>query len=403
MAVFTYKAKEGPTKTVEGELHAESSPDALAALDRMGLSPVWVREKAEQLDGKQARKFDLRPIRPRDITILTRQLASLIRSGVPILRGLRTIADQTESQRLRRVVSDMEATVRDGSMLSVAMSRYPALFSALYVDMVRAGESGGILDESLTRLADAREKEEDFRRKVHSAMAYPCLVLAVGVLTIFILLSFFLPKVVALFDTYESLPLPTQILIAVSDFFDQYWYWVVLIFLLLAAVFKRLTTLERGRLLIDGMILKIPLVNRFVQQAEIARFSRTLALLLEAGLPIDKSLDLSGKTLQNSVMRNEISDVARRTVQRGESLTVGLKATEHFPAFVSNMTAVGEEVGTLETSLNEIATFYEKEVDQQSRLITSLIEPLLILGVGGVVGFIVAAMLLPIFELGTGL
>ena len=402
MAVFIYKAKAGPAKTVEGELQAESRPAAVAALDRMGYSPVWVKEKAGG-SHKKRRRFAQRPVRPRDITVLTRQLASLIRSGVPILRGLRTIADQTESERLRTVVSDMEGTVRDGSMLSVAMSKYPSLFSMLYVDMVRAGESGGILDDSLTRLADAREKEEDFRRKVQSAMAYPCLVLVVGLITVFILLSFFLPQVVSLFKDYPSLPLPTRMLISTSEFFDQNWYWIVIIVLLLGAVFKRLMTLERGRLMLDGAILRVPLISKFVQQSEISRFARTLALLLEAGLPIDKSLELSGKTMQNTVMRNEISDVARRTVQQGESLTVGLQASDHFPAFVTNMTAVGEEVGTLETSLNEIATFYEKEMDQQARLVTSLIEPLLILAVGGVVGFIVAAMLLPIFELGTGL
>jgi type II secretory pathway component PulF len=402
MAQFIYKAKEGPTKTVEGDLHAESRSAALAALDRMGYSPVWVREKPGGSD-KKSRRFALRPVRQRDITILTRQLASLIRSGVPILRGLRTISDQTENDRLCRVVSDMESTVRDGSMLSVAMLKFPELFPALYVDMVRAGESGGILDVSLNRLADAREKEEDFRRKVQSAMAYPCLVLTVGVITVFVLLSFFLPRVVDLFDTYESLPLPTRILISTSKFFDHYWYWLVLIFLLTVAVFKRLISLERGRLWIDGAILKMPLISTFVQQAEISRFARTLSLLLDSGLPIDKSLDLSGKTLQNSVMRSQIDVVRRRVIEQGESVTVGLKAAEHFPAFVSNMTAVGEEVGTLENSLNEIAIFYEKEVDRQSGLITSLIEPILILAVGGIVGFIVAAMLLPIFELGTGL
>lgn len=403
MGVFIYKAKDGPDRTVEGELEAEHKLAAIAALDRMGFSPIWVRERTVG-EGRRARRAPRgRRIRNRDITVFTRQLGSLTRSGVPILRSLRTIIDQTANPRLREVTEDIEATIRDGSMLSDALTRFPHLFPPLYVDMVRAGESGGILDATLARLAEARETEEDIRRKVQSAMAYPMLVVAVGAITVFVLLSFFLPRVVALFEGYRDLPLPTRILIATSNFFSAYWYWMVLIAVLILAVLKRVLAADRGRAMMDAMLLRIPFFRLFLQHSELARFARTLSLLLSAGVPIDKALELSGNTLRNTVLKAEIDVVRTGTVQKGNTLSSGLKRARHVPSFVANMTAVGEEGGSLDAALLEVATFYEKEVDQQTRIATSLIEPALILVVGALVGFIVAAMLLPIFELGSGL
>ena len=402
MTTYVYRAKDGPERTVEGEVEAEHRLAAVSAIDRMGYSPVWVSEKTGD-EARRLRRPRGRRVKARDVTVFTRQLASLTRSGVPILRALRTIADQSENRRFQVVVEDIEATIRDGSMLSSAMAEYPSLFPPLYIDMVRAGESGGILDSSLFRLAEAREAEEEVRRKVQSAMAYPLLVIGVGIITVFVLLSFFLPRVVELFKGYRDLPLPTQILIAVSNFFSAYWYWIALIAVLLAAVIKRLLAADVGRTLFDGFVLHVPIVRTFIQQSEVARFARTLSLLLGAGVPIDKALELSSNTMTNTVLREEVDTVRTNTVQKGDTMSSGLRRAKHFPAFVANMTAVGEEAGRLDESLLEVALFYEKEVDQQTRVATSLIEPILILVVGAVVGFIVAAMLLPIFELGTGL
>jgi type II secretory pathway component PulF len=400
MPTFAYKAKTGPGQTVEGELQAQSRAAALLAVDEMGYSPLWVRQKSAASEKQRGRRGR---IRRRDITVFTRQLGSLTRSGVPILRSLATIARQTESLRLRATIEELENTIRDGSMLSDALARFPALFPDLYVNMIRAGESGGILDTSLFRLADAREKEEETRRKVQAAMAYPLLIVSVGVATVFVLLTFFLPRVIELFRDYRALPLPTRMLISTSDFFSDYWYWIVLAVVLVVAVFRRLVALDTGRTFVDALLLRLPLVGKFTRQSDIARFARTLALLVDCGIPIDRGLALSADTLRNAVLRAEIEDVHRNTVQRGLSLSAGLKKTAHFPDFVSNMTAVGEEAGNLDESLVEIAVFYEKEVDQQSRLMTSLLEPILILLVGVVVGFIVTAMLLPIFEMGTSI
>lgn len=398
MAVYRYRAKDGPGRTVEGEVEAASEAGALARLDDMGYIPVWVRERdASPETGTPSG----RGIRGREVTVFTRQLASLLRAGVPILKALDTIRDQTEGRRMRVLLAGLERIVRDGNMLSAALQRFPALFPALYVSMVRSGESAGALDTILTRLADAREHEEDLRRKVQAAVAYPLLVLVVGALTVGVLFTFFLPRVVGLFEGYDALPLATRILIAVSDFSSVYGYAFALAALLAAAVFRGLLRLDRGRSLLDGLKLRVPLLGPALRQADIARFARTLALLIESGVTIDRALRLSADTLRNTVLREAVEEVRGQTVSQGMPVSQGLKRHAVFPPMVANMAAVGEQAGRLDGAMSEVALFYEKEVEQTSRLAVSLLEPALILAVGGIVGFIVAAMLLPIFELGT--
>jgi len=402
MPTFAYKAKRGPGDTVEGHLEAETRSAALQQLDTLGYTPVWVRESAGPArDG--ARRRGRGRIRRRDIAVFTRQLASLTRSGVPILRAMRTLSEQTANLRLQRVIADLQATVRDGSLVSAAMAEHPAVFPDLYVNMVRSGESGGILDTVLFRLADAQDREEEIRRKIQAAVAYPVLVLVVGLLTIVFLLGVFMPRVAALYRTYSDLPAPTQILIAISDFVSVAWYWIALVLLLAAAVVRRMAAVEKGRLFFDRIKLRMPVLGRTLLHSDIGRFARTLSLLTGAGIGIDRALALSRDTLRNTVLREEVERIRHDTVNRGATLSAGLERSRHFPPLVSNMAAVGEEGGALEESLAEIASFYENEVDLQSRLATSLLEPVLILAVGLVVGFIVAAMLLPIFRLSTGL
>jgi len=384
---------------MEGTVEAATRAEAVARVDAMGYSPISVREAVEEGAGARRRAV-WRRISAGSITVFTRQLASLIRSGVPILRALNTIRAQTGNPRLRAVVEDLGTVIRDGGMLSDAMGRHPRLFPRLYVSMVRAGESGGALDTVLFRLADAREKEEDLRRRVQAAAAYPALVAAVGAITIFVLLSFFLPRVAALFRDYRDLPLPTRVLIGASDFFSAHWYWLLLAAGLTAAVFRRVAAMEKGRALVDALKLRLPVIGVFLRDADIARFARTLSLLIEAGLPIDRALELSGETVRNAVLKEVVENVRRDAIRQGVPLSVGLQRHRDFPLFVANMVGVGEESGRLEDSLSEVAAFYEKQVDQKSRLAASLVEPALILVVGALVGFIVFAMLLPIFKLG---
>ena len=400
MPRYRYKAKEGPGKTVERELVAESKAAALASIEALGMIPIWVQAVGRRPRDASGRRPGSRGIRRGDVTVFTRQLASMTRAGVPILRALHSIREQTENGRLQVVVEDLESAIRDGSMLSEAMRRYPLLFPDLYINMIASGETGGVLDTMLYRLADAREQEDESRRQVQAAMAYPALVAVTGVVTVFVLLTFFMPRVMSLFSQYDRLPLPTRILLGVSGFFSTYWYWLVLGAGLVLVVLQRLAAMDRGRLLVDSLKLRLPLLGRFLRDVELARFARVFALLIDAGIAIDKVLQLSGLAMNNAVLRREVEAVRQRTVKQGMALSAGIKASVLFPSFVGNMLAVGEETGRIDEALNEVAQYYEGCIKRQSRMAVSLLEPVLLLVVGTVVGFIVFAMLMPIFEMG---
>lgn len=401
MPKFSYKAKDGPVKDVEGELVAEDRTSALARIEKMGYHPVWVREKDADRAESPARSAAF--VSRRDVSIFTRQLAGLIKSGIPILRALRTVGEQSASRRFRSIVKHMEMSVRDGRMLSDALTEYPTLFPELYVNMIRSGESAGALDEMLYRLAEARDREDELRNKVRTAMAYPMLVLIVGFITVFVMVTFFLPKIADLFRTFASLPLPTRMLMRTSELCSRYWLWVLAPLVLALAVLKRMMSGPRGRHFMDSLKLRLPLIGGFLKEADVSRFARTMALLVRAGIPVEKALALSGRTLNNSVMRDEIEAVRRNTVEHGQSIADGLAGKGAFPVFARSMIAVGEESGRIDESLVDTAVFYEKEVERRIALSTSLIEPAMILLVGGVVGFIVFAMLLPILTVSSSI
>jgi type II secretory pathway component PulF len=398
MPQYAYTAKDGPGRTVTGTVSAVSRAEAVSRIDTLGYTPVSVTEAAEtRPDGRPARGGR---VSRADVTVFTRQFASLVRAGVPILRGLRTIAEQSENPATAAMVAEIEAGIRDGQTLSELLSKHPRQFSSLYVNMVRAGETGGVLDVTLERLADARERDDELRRRVQAALAYPTLVLLAGGATVFVLLAFFLPRMAALFEGYNGLPAPTRIMMGISRWFSSAWPWLAGAVAVLAAAFARISSSAKGRLLLDRALLSLPLVGAIARDSEIARFARTLALMLNSGIPIEAALRLCEGVVRNTVLCGGIGRARERTVGQGASFSAGLRSSGVFPPFVSNMAAVGEESGRLDAALGEVAAYYEKSVEQRTRLATSLLEPVLILFVGGIVGFIVAAMLLPIFEIG---
>lgn len=398
MTHFAYKARNSELKTLEGELSAENEAEALARLEGMGYTPVWVREK-ERVEAEAVHIPMRERVPQREVTVFTRQMIGLIKSGVPILRALRTVREQCRNPKFAAVLVSLEETVRNGSMLSEALARHPRVFPHLYVNMVRAGESAGILDVILLRLAEAREREDDIRRKLQAAAAYPLLVLAVGAVTVFVVLTFFMPKIAGMFSNMKDLPLPTAILIGLSTKIREYWMWILVPIILIAAIFKRTTSGGKGRMILDRTKLRLPVLGTFFLQADIARFSRTMSLLINAGIPVERSLALSSDTMNNSLLKTEIDEVRKTTVQHGRSVAFGLKNAKHIPAYLQSMAAVGEEGGRLDEAFVDVASYYERELERQIGIITSLIEPILILLVGAVVGFIVFAMMLPIFAL----
>ena len=398
MPTFVYKAKDGPDRTLDGEIVAESQTAAAARLEAMGYIPVWIQEARF---GQGKHRLSRRRIASRDVNVFTRQLAGLLRAGVPILRALATIQEQTENERFQKIVAGIVAGVRDGQMLSETLGKYPRIFPELYVNMVRSGESGGVLDEILLRLAEARESEEELKSKVRSAIAYPSLVLTVGIVSVFVIVTFFMPRIMHLFEgTTQVLPLPTRVVMGISRFLAAFWPWIVGALVLALYLLKRMVAHGRMRLTFDGLLLNLPLLGRFMRDTDLVRFARTLALLTRAGIAIDRAIALSASTLLNTVLREAMRGVGRDTVMTGSSLAAGLRRRPEIPAFVTNMVAVGEESGRLEEALAEVAAFYQRELDRDLRLVTTLLEPVLILAIGAVVGFIIFAMLLPIFDLG---
>ena len=435
--LYAYKAKQGPTEIVEGDVDAVSQKDAVAKLEGMGLTPirVFVKGSAQaagpppefarpakravpepepELRAPKASRRDVpRPVlrdrlfstfarvQSRDVDTFTRQMASLIKASVSVLGSLTLISQQTESKPLKSIVSGLERAVRDGKMLSEAMEKYPDIFDNLYLSMVRSGEKGGVLEETLTRLAMHREREQEIRRRIQAAMAYPALMVIVGIATVFIMLTYFLPKLVGLFENMkQALPLPTKILIALSNFMVGNWYWIAIAVVLVLAVFGRIKSGSKKKFMLDIVKLHAPFIKTFVLNAEIAKFTKTLGLLLASGIPIHDSLKLSTDTLDNDVLKDSLYRVSHEIIADGSTLRDGLQKIDVFPKFAANMIAVGEQGGKLEGTLAEISTVYDREVDQAITIATALLEPILILIVGAVVGFIVFAMLMPIFNIG---
>ncbi len=414
MPVYNFTAKKGTTEIVKSSLEAESQDKAVTMIEAMGLFPIKVVEKASESAPVQSQENASPNIQPkregmrvsikvsaRDMDAMMWQLASLMKSNIPLLRAMALIANQTKNRSLKAVVSDMENHIRDGELLSGAMSKYPELFTNLTTSMIRAGEKSGSLDEVLHKLAGYREREQEIRRKIQAALAYPAIVVVAGIGTIFLMFTYFLPKLLKLFSGMkQELPLPTKILIAVTNFMSHYWWVFVIGFLFLIALVGKTKSGSRKKAIFDMITLRIPLINEFIKTSEIARFSRSLGLLLKNGIPVYESIELASNTLDNQALKDRLTESSAAILNQGCTISESFKRSGVFPEFMINMIAVGEESGRLEASLSEIANAYEKEVEQTIKVMTSLIEPILILVVGGFVGFIVFAMLLPILNMG---
>ena len=417
MPIYKYTAKRGPGEVVTGEVEAPSQDQALLKLEKMKLVPVKIgealaakdnRKRSESLADKAGELPTVRKkispavkVKASDLDTFTRQLASLVKSGIMMLQSLAILAQQTESKALKEVVADLAGKIKDGKMLSEAMTAYPRIFNGMYLNMIKAGERSGTLDQVLFRLAQHREREQELRQKVTAALAYPVLVIIVGAGTIFIMLTYFLPKLTSVFKGMkQELPLPTKILMGITGFMSGHWYIFPLAALLLFAVFVRMRKANKTKILLDMIMLRIPFLQKFTRNAQIARFARSLAMLQKNGLPIHESLELAADTLDNEALKGSVREAARTVVEQGLSLSESFTRTKIFPDFTLNMVMVGEKSGRLVESLEEIADVYEREVEQSIKIMSSLMEPILILVVGAIVGFIVFAMLLPVFNIG---
>jgi general secretion pathway protein F len=402
MPQFAYKAKKDDGSVVTGTLQAESERSALDSLGRMGVFPMEIESRAEDKPGARAAdgpRQTHRKVKPADVALFTRQLADLMKAGVPLNRALHTLAAQTTNLTLSQIIQEIEKQVSDGAQLHEALGRFPKIFSGLYLSMVRAGETGGFLEDVLHRLAIFIEKDQDLRSRISSAMAYPILLIVIGTAAITFLMVFFIPRFSEIFKRMgDSLPLPTQIVMAISYFLRDYWMFASMGVVALMFAWTRLLASGRGRRMVDRLKIRIPLFGEIVKKNAVSRFTRTLGTLLKSGVSILNALEISKAAMANAVLMEDI-DEASAGVKQGKGLAEILRGSRYFPAMVIDMIAVGEEGGNLDEVLINVAESYDLQVERAVRVFVALFEPALLLVMATLVGFIVIAMLLPVFTL----
>ena len=405
MPKFFYKAKHGPGRLVDGFIEAEHLEGAIRKITELGFFPldVTVEDNPKSQSSPISAPLQIlnfqRKIPLSQLTIFTRQMYVLVDSGVPLLKALRTILNQLRESRFKEIVADLASAVEDGTSFSTAIGKHKDVFPRLYINMVKAGEVSGKLSLTLQRLAEFLQFDQENRSKVKASLYYPALVMGVGCFTIFILLTFVIPNLIVIFeDLNQSLPLPTLILKGVSEFFARFWWIIIIILLCSVLLFQRFLQLPNGKLQWDRFKLRLPILGNFLREVSLGRFARTLATLIQSGVVIVSSLETVAEVLDNELLKTEILKVATE-VRNGSSLTAALKQSGYFPESALSIIAVGEESGRLDKGLSNLADSYEMQTQVVIQTFTSLLGPLLILVIAGVVAFIVFAMALPIFRM----
>jgi len=396
MSTFAWKAVDALGSQSSGTVEAETRNAVMDQLRSKGLVVLEIKDKQTS---KELTLPGMGGVKPQDLTIMTRQLATMIGSGMTIMRALMIIEAQTQNKVLRDTLQAICKDVENGQPFSDSLEKFPKIFSPLYTAMVRAGETGGVLDSSLLRVADQLEAADSLRRQVKSAMMYPMVVLFFALAVMAAMLTFVVPTFVGVFKDFGGeLPKLTRMTMAASDAFKTYWY------LIFGGVFGGMTLFKRwrkspgGRRTWERFTLRLPMkIGDIVQKIALARWSRTLSALTGAGVPLLLALDVTGKTSGNAVIEETMDNVIQ-SVKGGGTITGPLKQSTVFPAMVTHMVAVGEETGQMEEMLSKIADFYEDQVDAAVKSLTSIIEPIMIIFIGAIVGFVVISMYLPMFS-----
>ena len=401
MSTYTFKAMDVAGAPMRGQVDAESKQ---AVSDQLRSRGLVILEIAEKHSSREINISLFERITLSDLSVFSRQLATMVSSGMTILRALFVLEEQTEVKKLKAVIVLVRKDVEAGLSFSVALSRHPRIFSPLFIAMVRAGEIGGVLEDSLVRIADQLEKEDNLRRQVRSAMVYPSVVLSVALIVMIVLVVYIVPvfagvlKQFATNSSGQQLPAMTQVTVDVSHAITGYWYAFVGGAVAIVFSFTRWKSSVSGRPQWDALRLKIPFkIGDIVQKIAIARWARTFSALTAAGVPLLEALDITGRSAGNEVVARVMGDVID-SVKRGGTISEPLRESTVFPMMVSHMVAVGESTGELDWMLAKIADFYEERVAASVKALTSIIEPVMIVFIGGMVGFIVIAMYLPLFK-----
>jgi type IV pilus assembly protein PilC len=394
---YDYKVRDPGGKLITGQLVGDNESLVVRKLREMGMTPVEVKKHTDGLK----MEINLRPgrVKLKELSIFCRQFATMVNSGLPILRALAILSDQTESKELERILTSARLEIEHGASLSGALSKHPKAFNDLFISMIKAGETGGLLDTVLLQLADTLENEVELRRKIKSAMTYPIAVVCLVVLIMGAMLFFVVPQFQTIYASLDSkLPLPTRILVGLSNTVRADWWLVFAIGVGTTFGFRRFKKTPQGRLQIDRIKLKAPVFGPLFHKVALARMTSTFGMLLHAGVPILQALEIVKDTVNNKVIAAALEDV-KASVRGGESIAAPLAKHGVFPPMVVQMIAVGEETGGVDTMLEKVSAFYTSEVEAAVDALTSLIEPLLIAVIGGAVGAAVIALYMPMFNI----
>jgi type IV pilus assembly protein PilC len=396
MATYVFKALDLTGVPAKGEVEAISKQDVADQLKERGLVVVDIAHKYRS---KELNIQLFERVKPNDLAVMTRQLSTMVSSGMTILRAFSVLEEQTESKMLKETLAGVRRDVEAGLLLSDALARYPKVFSPLYIAMVGAGETGGVLEESLLRTADQLEKDASLRRQIRAATIYPTLVITFALIVLLALVAFLIPVFAGVFKQFGGhLPTLTQFMVSFSDILRSDWYIVIVVVAAIVFAFISWKKSTRGRAQWDAFKLRIPMkIGDVVQKVAIARWSRTFASLVSAGVPIMQAIEITGKTAGNAVIERSMAAVIE-SVKSGKTLAEPMSKAKVFPAMVSHMIGVGEETGALDAMLAKVADFYEDEVETAVKALTSILEPAMIIIVGGIVGVIVISMYMPLFN-----
>jgi type IV pilus assembly protein PilC len=396
MARFKYTGRDRKGKR-EGLLNASSKREAMIKLRDEGIKILEIKEVPESLFTKDIAIGN--PVKLQDFVIYLRQFSTLIQAGVSVVDSTKILASQTESKVLRRALSDVETDLREGNPLSDAAAKHKKIFSSMFVNMIRAGEAGGNMDETLDRLAEHYEKQHNTKQKIVSALAYPVVIAIIAMAVVTFLLVSVVPTFVAMFaDFGGELPAITVFVLSASEFMQRYWWLIAIVIMMIVGIILFLRSKKETKYYLDYLVLRMPIFGKMLQKAVLARMTRTLSSLFNSSVPILQAMTIVESIVENEVIAKVIQQ-SRDSLERGQSLTEPMKKHWAFPPLITQMIAIGEETGSLDSMLGKVADFYEKDVENSTDRIKSLIEPLMIVVLAALVGTIVTSIMVPMFEI----
>lgn len=397
MPVYTWVAETKKGRKLKGELEAADERIALSQLKRRNLTVKKLKPKPKDIF--ESVSWMQPKVKSKDIVVFTRQFSTMIDAGLPLVQGLTILAEQSENKTFKTILKEITKDVEGGSTLAEAMKKHPKVFDELFVNLVAAGEVGGILDTILRRLADYIEKAEKLKKRIKGAMTYPLVVVAIAIIVIAVILIFVIPVFEDMFAGFgAALPAPTQLVVNMSRFVKGNFHFIIIGLVAIIVGIKQYRHSEQGRKATDGLLLKLPIFGELLRKVAVSRFTRTLGTMIQSGVPILDSLEIVAKTSGNVILEEIIYEV-RGSIAEGQTIAEPLSETDIFPGMVVQMISVGEATGALDTMLSKIADFYDDEVDAAVDALTSMLEPLLMLFLGGSIGGLVIAMYLPIFQM----